>query len=105
MSNTNCDGQHGELVFGRLSPELRNRIYDLTVAHFDAYRRTRGLVLGNIRCYNSWTRTCRQIRGETHDMFYASHSLCASADEFYREAEFRRFRALLQLLGPDIASR
>lgn len=83
---------------GRLAPELRNRIYEISFQDpFDAVCSLRWV---NYR--SSLTRTCRKMRSETHAMFYASCLLRASAGTDYSHPSLFKFCALLRLLGPSI---
>jgi len=52
--------------FSRLSPELRNRVYEFSLTHTSAFQ------LQDIKHYNAMTRTCRQIRAESHLLFLAN---------------------------------
>lgn len=90
---------------GRLAPELRNRIYELTFEDPGPF--TNPVDLGSISKANGLTRTCRVVRGETHTMFYASHRLQEDrhVDTVGRSAPTAQFCALLRLLGPAILCR
>ena len=86
--------------FRRLSPELRNRVYELVFTASDGYFAPGYLELRLISKYNVLTRICRQIRHETHAMFYASYAFIYQAYEH----SAKDVSALLQLLGPNVVS-
>lgn len=53
---------------GRLSPELRNQIF--AVALQESYT----INLSILMAFTGLTRTCRQIRAETHGVFYSNNA-------------------------------
>lgn len=66
------------------------------------------LFLHRVSDRNALTRTCRQIRSETHATFYASYEFHESTPNFRPSSRTRvtlwlgNLCALLRLLGPDI---
>lgn len=93
----------------RLPPELRNRIYELAFRHLS--RPGACSCIEHISEINDITRTCREIRSETHAMLFASCVLLCDigfvkptqgAND--RPDRVGKLSALLQLLGPSILS-
>ena len=84
---------------GRLAPELRNRIYELVFG--PPKTPSTRVWLEYISAYNDLTRTCRQLRHETHAMFYTSHAFYQMV---FTSTDATRLCALLQLLGPEVVS-
>lgn len=60
---------------GRLPPELRNHIAELSLTH-DGY-----LWVDELHKTNGLTRTCRQMRTETHLLFLRSNTLVDDSDD------------------------
>ncbi|KAK5114558.1 hypothetical protein LTR85_010135 [Meristemomyces frigidus] len=85
--------------FARLPPELRNRIFDLALTRSNGCR----IELDQMQNYNQLTRTCRQIRAETHAVFYSQNDFLVGSD--YDNKWVCKFRELLRLLGAEIVGR
>lgn len=93
--------------FARLSPELRNNIYELALHNSDG-----DIELDSLGCSNQLTRTCRQIRIETRAMFYAANefrvtllgSICGfPVGRSCKTADL--LETLLHRLGPELVGR
>ncbi|KAK4539650.1 hypothetical protein LTR36_010476 [Oleoguttula mirabilis] len=95
--------------FAHLSAELRNRIYELAL--HDTY--PDGIDLVWLDKHNALTRTCRQMRAESHIMFYHLNDFSVTVIGYRWDSRhqgyiprgfMKRVAALLELLGPGILS-
>lgn len=79
----------------RLSPELRNHIYELCL------RDNQGSIqICDVGEYNQLTQTCRQVRSETQVLFYTLNDFHTAV----RNDQLERFCTFLQAIGPDVLS-
>lgn len=79
--------------FAKLSPELRNEIYELALR---SNRTT--LELRDMKNYNGLTQTCRQIRTECQAMLYALNNFAFTTSN----RRLAKFCAFLEALGPTV---
>lgn len=79
--------------FAKLSPELRNQIYELVLR---SNRAT--LELRDIKTYNGLTQTCRQIRAESQPMLYAQNKFAFTTSN----TKLEKFSAFLEAIGAEI---
>jgi len=84
--------------FGRLSPELRNKIYNLALPPL---RVLRPAFEGRLDTsfHHPLTNNCRQLRAETLLMNYEGMHIWPSAKVCYQEAQTEKFAAWLNTLG------
>lgn len=82
----------------RLPAELRNRIYELV---FDKHDVIPTVPLRKLSKYNGLTRTCRQIRKETHGMFFALNKFELKLTFTKGPKYIPRLCTLLRTLGRD----
>lgn len=86
--------------FARLSPELRNRIWELSIKDFGPrYGVTIDIV--NMHKFNGLTRTCRQTRAESRAMFYANNDFFVHV---WNETDVASVCRILQEIGPEALS-
>ena len=79
--------------FAKLSPELRNQVYELVL---QSNRAT--LELRDMKTYNGLTQTCRQIRAESQPMLYAQNKFAFTTSN----TQLAKFCAFLEAVGPAI---
>ncbi|KAK3658722.1 hypothetical protein LTR56_001593 [Elasticomyces elasticus] len=63
---------------GRLAAEMRNKIFEFAVTHEAVphsldYQGSKTIHLQYMGQFNQLTRTCRQVRAETHPLFFAKN--------------------------------
>lgn len=86
--------------FGRLSPELRNRIYELSFASpCGTFENRFAIERNSFKQCVALTQTCRQIRNETRAMFYANACIFATVGG---ETQSAKLCVFLEVLVPDI---
>lgn len=99
---------------GRLSPELRNKIYEIVFTPLAYSHQKPGYTpLAIAARYNSMTKTCRQLRLETRAMFWNSRNFCLvteanmfSPEDYQRiSRSTRRVGDLLTSLGKHVVSK
>lgn len=79
--------------FAKLSPELRNQIYELVLR---SNRTT--LELRDIKSYSGLTQTCRQIRAESLPMLFALNNFAFTTSN----QRLQKFCAFLRAVGPAV---
>lgn len=85
--------------FARLSPELRNKIYQLALRKSTKW--SIDIDLTQLARSNQLTRTCRQVHSETHAMFYAINEFFVC---IYNKRDADQLETLLDHLGPETVS-
>ena len=80
-------------TFAKLSPELRNQIYELVLS---SNRAT--LELHDIKAYNGLSQTCRQIRNESQPMLYGLNNFAFTTSN----RKLEKFCAFLRAVGPAV---
>lgn len=101
VTSTKLEHQRNRLTmdnspFARLSPELRNHIYEFTLRSQYPQIDFRDIVL-----FNGLTRTCSQIRCETRTLFYAVNNFAIHGIPM---KQLEKFLAFLRQLGPEALS-
>ena len=86
-----------ESPLGDLSPELRNHIYDLILITNSQL----GILLRRAAQFSHLTRTCRQIRSETRELFFANNEFFAVCQS---KKSATRISRQLCLIGPETVS-
>jgi hypothetical protein len=79
--------------FAKLSPELRNQIYELVLR---SNRAT--LELRDIKAYNGLSQTCRQLRTESQQMLYSLNNFTFTTSN----RKLEKFCAFLRAVGPAV---
>ena len=79
--------------FAKLSPELRNHIYELVLRSNRA-----SLELRDIKAYSGLSQTCRQIRFESHAMLFALNNFSFTTSN----SRLDEFCAFLRAVGPAV---
>ncbi|KAK3658721.1 hypothetical protein LTR56_001592 [Elasticomyces elasticus] len=95
--------------FGLLPAEIRNRIYELAITHQGSQSLRTGfqrpgdcIDIAKVDEFNQLTCTCRQLRQETHAMFYATNLFevhIAADTDVVQEYEFLESKITVLNLG------